>query len=191
MDPNFITFILKIKNNYNVLLLIDGYDEYTPGTNQDIDKLIKQGIGKSLVILSSRPGFLEKNLRDKYDKVLIIEGLNDKNIRLCSSKYLQSQDKSYKLLQQAKNVGISDLLRVPIILLMTCVVYDEKQILPNRKTDLVKTIVEVSMNRTALKIINRKSQDMQSNEIIFLGKFSWQSLQSDVKQLLLQKASYK
>ena len=48
-DPNFITLILKGKTNHNVLLLLDGYDEYNPGTNQDIDKLVNQGIGNCLI----------------------------------------------------------------------------------------------------------------------------------------------
>ena len=122
IDPNFITFILKGKTKHNVLLLLDGYDEYSPGTNQDIDKLVNQGIGKCLIILTSRPGFLDKEIRDKFDGEITIEGLSEENIKLCSSNYLQSEEKSDELLQQAKDAGIYNLLRVPIILLMACVV---------------------------------------------------------------------
>ena len=73
---------------------------------------------------------------------------------------------------------------------MTCVVYDEREMLPNKKTELVKTIFEMCMNRTTLKLSNRKSYDVESIEILLLGKFSWQSLQNDVKQLSLNKVSY-
>ena len=187
IDPNFITSILKGRTNHNVLLLIDGYDEYSPGTNQDIDKLVNQGIGNCLIILTSRPGYLDKQIRDRFDGEITIEGFSEENIKLCSSKYLQSEEKSDKLLQQAKDTGIDDLLRVPITLLMTCVVYDEKEMLPNRKTELVKTIFEMFMNRTTLKSFNRKSYDVESVEMIVLGKFLWQSLQNDVNQLLLNK----
>ena len=191
IDPNFITLILNGKNNHNVLLLLDGYDEYTPGTNKDMDKVIKQGIGNCCVVLTSRPGFLDKQIRDKFHGEVIIEGFSEESIKLCTSKYLQSEDKSTKLLREARNAGIDDLLRVPIILLMTCVVYDERQMLPKRKTELVKIIFEMSLNRTTIKIFNTKSYTIGSIEILLLGKFSWQSLQHHVNQLLLNQVSCK
>ena len=187
VDSNFITLILKGNTNHNVLLLIDGYDEYTPGTNKNIDKVIKHGFGNCYVVLTSRPGFLDKQIRDTIDGEIIIEGFSDENIKLCSSKYLQSIEKSGELLKQAKDVGIYELLRVPIVLLMTCVVFDEKQMLPLSKTDLATTIFKLSMDRTTLKMFKRKSQDMENIDILLhtLGEFSWQSLQNDVNQLLL------
>ena len=187
IDPDFMTFILKGKTNHRVLLLLDGYDEYTPGTNKDMDKVINQGVGKSFTILTSRPGFLDKKLKDKYDEYVKIQGLSNENIKLCSSKYLQSEDKSDKLLNEANAAGIGDLLRVPIILLMTSVVYDERQMLPKRKTELVKTVVEMCVKRTTLKSKSRKSYNFDSSEMLLLGKFSWQSLQNDVRQLSLNK----
>ena len=190
IDPNFITLILKGKTNHKILLLLDGYDEYSPGTNQDIDKLVNQGIGNCLTILTSRPGYLNKQIRDRFDGEITIEGFSKEKIKLCSSKYLQSEEKSHRLLQQAKDAGIDDLLRVPIILLMTCVVYDEREMLPDKKTELVKIIFEMCMNRTILKLSSRKSYDIESIELLLLGNFSWQSLQNDVNQLSLNKVSY-
>ena len=143
-----------------------------------------------MTILTSRPGYLNKQIRDKFDGEITIEGFSKENIKLCSSKYLQSEEKSHRLLQQAKDAGIDDLLRVPIILLMTCVVYDEKEMLPNKKTELVKIIFEMYMNRTILKLSSRKSYDIESIELLLLGNFSWQSLQNDVNQLSLNKVSY-
>ena len=190
IDHNFITLILKGKTNHNVLLLLDGYDEYSPGTNEGIDKLVNQGIGNCFIILTSRPGFLDKQIRDKFDGEITIHGFREENIKLCSSKYLGSEEKSNKLLQQAKDAGVDNLLRIPIILLMTCVVYDEKEMLPNRKTELVKTIFEMCINRTTLKSLSGKSHDTESVEILFLGKFSWQNLQKDDNQLSLNKVNY-
>ena len=59
--------------------------------------------------------------------------------------------------------------------------------LPKKKTELVQTTFEMFMNRTILKLSNRKSYDVESIEIILLGKFSWHRLQNDVNQLLLNK----
>ena len=39
-----------------MLLLLDGCDEYTEGTNKALDKAIESGIGNCFTILTSRPG---------------------------------------------------------------------------------------------------------------------------------------
>ena len=190
-DPNFITSLLKSKTEKMVLLLIDGYDEYTPGTNKDIDNLVKNGIGTCFVILTSRPGFLDKQIRDMFDGEIIIKGLSKENIRKGAERYLQSEEKGDKLLEQAQHIGVHELLKVPITLLMTCVVFSQKKELPKSKTELVKTIFQLSMDRSTLKLLNKKSQDMDNIDTLLntLGDFSWQSLQNDVKQLLLDKVN--
>ena len=192
IDPDVITLILKGKTNHNVLLLLDGYDEYTPGTNKDIDKLIKQGIGNCFVILTSRPAYLDKQTRDRFDGEISIEGFSSESISLCSEKYLQSKDKSYKLLLQAEKIGIDNLLNVPIVLLMTCVIFEEKQVLPKRKTELVQTIFELCMDRTTLKTFNKRSSDLKHIDKLLhkLGEFAWNSLQNGTQQLLLNKVMH-
>ena len=189
LDNKYISDFVEGKTHAKVLLLLDGYDEYTPGTNKDIDHAISHGIGKCFVILTTRPGFLEKQDIDRFDKHLYIEGFSEENIKLCSSNYLQSKKKSNELLKQARDIGINDLLNIPIVLLMTCVVYDEKKMLPKSKTELLRTIFELSMDRSTLKIFKKKSSELNDIGSLLntLGEFSWQSLQNDVQQLLINK----
>ena len=42
----FLENILKGKTKYRVLLMFDGYDEYSPGTNKEVDEAIELTIGK-------------------------------------------------------------------------------------------------------------------------------------------------
>ena len=49
---------------------------------------------------------------------------------------------------------------------MTCVVFSEKKELPKSKTELVKTVFELSMDRTTLKLLNKKSQDVDNIDIL-------------------------
>ena len=55
---------------------MDGYDEYEPGTNREVDKAIEITLGNCLLLLTSRPGFLKKPLRDKMDEEIIIQGFS-------------------------------------------------------------------------------------------------------------------
>ena len=72
--------ILKGKTKHKTLLMLDGYDEYKPGTNQDIDDAIEKTVGSSVLILTSRPGYLSKTMRSTMRKIATIKGFNDENI---------------------------------------------------------------------------------------------------------------
>ena len=63
-DVQALISILNGRTNHKVLLLMDGYDEYEPGTNREVDKAIEMTLGNCLLLLTSRPGFLKKPLRD-------------------------------------------------------------------------------------------------------------------------------
>ena len=55
-ETGHLEAILEGKTNHRVLLMLDGYDEYTPGTNKDIDRAKQSKVGNCFVILTSRTG---------------------------------------------------------------------------------------------------------------------------------------
>ena len=185
--------ILEGKTKHRVLLMLDGYDEYTPGTNKDIDRAIQSKVGNCFVILTSRTGeYLKKSLRSTMDGEIIIEGFSESNIIKCSTQFLGSREKCLEMLKQAKTAGISGLLHIPIVLLIVCAVFMEKNSLPGTKTGIVRTILELIINRTTLKTFGLKSSELEHLDswLDILGKFSWEALQRDIRQLLLNKVIY-
>ena len=189
--PNeYIESILEGETNHRVLLMLDGYDEYELGTNEEIDRAIEFTIGNCFLILTSRQGsYLSKRIRDTMDGEILIEGFSDESILECSSKYLGSTEKSEEMLKQAKHSGIRTLLYIPIILVITVVVFIEKKALPNTKTDIYNTIYQLVMDRTTLKTFGCLSKDIAklADLLDALGEFSWNALQNDVQQLLLKR----
>ena len=182
--------ILEGKTNHRVLLMLDDYDEYTPGTNKDIDRAIRSGVGTCFVILTSRTGdYLKRSLRSTTDGEIIIEGFSEKNIVKCSTQYLGSRDKCLAMLKQATEAGISGLLHIPIVLLMVCAVFMEKNSLPKTKTGIVKIIIELIIDRTPLKTFGLRAPELEHLEtwLEILGKLSWEALQRDIGQMLLNK----
>ena len=205
-DTELIQVILKGKTKYKVALFFDGYDEYTPGTNTEIDTAIEKTVGKCFLILTSRPqdGLdFTKNIKNKMDGEVIIEGFSDENIRKCGSQLPGSEKDCEQFLKevqeqsQQRNVspvkytGLYDLLKIPIMLLMLCVLYKENKCLPERKTQIYEELYEVVMSRTTLKPNNFNCESSEVKNIhsmlLTLGKFAWQALQDDVKQLLINK----
>ena len=196
-----IRAILESKTKHKVALLLDGYDEYNRGTNKEIDEAIESGIGNCFLLLTSRPGYVEKDIQDRMDGEVRIEGFSPEKIRECCNLYLGSEEQTDKLLEQAQEAELCDLdgywsdpglLRIPIILLMTFVIFDEKQSLPKRKTEIIGTIIELMMDRSTLKHFGYKSVDLQCLDSLLyaLGEQSWTALRKDIGQLLLIQVIY-
>ena len=196
-DIKLVESILTGKTNHRVLLLIDGYDEYTPGTNTELDRAIEKTVGKCLLILTSRPkdqkDFTIK-IRNKMAGEVEIQGFSEQNIKKCCSKYLGSEEEADRFLKEAKTkAGLYELLHVPIILLISSVLYSEndQKTLPERKTELYEDLYQFVMDRSTLKPHNfgcyssevPNIQDMLQT----LGKFAWEALHNDVRQLLINK----
>ena len=188
VPSGYIKSVLKNKTGIRVLLMLDGYDEYTPGTNRDIDRMIESGIGNCFLILTSRPGeYLKKEIRDQMDGEIVIEGFSDQQIRECTNNYLKNMTLSTKMLMQAKRAGIYDLLRVPVIMTMTAAVFRKQNSLPRSKTALYDTIFRLIIQRTTLKTFDKTQNRIthQENLLDTLGEISWEALKND--QLLLKK----
>ena len=87
-DINHIEAILKGKTNHRVLLIMDGYDEYKPGNNREIDRAIEATTGNCFLILTSRPDlpskkgqYVSKEIRDRMDGEVMIEGFTEESIK--------------------------------------------------------------------------------------------------------------
>ena len=181
--------ILKGDTNHNVMLLLDGYDEYIKGTNTAIDKAIESTVGNCFLILTSRPGYVSKEVKKKMDGEIIIEGFSEDNISKYSTKYLESEDKSETMLEQAVQSGICDLLYVPIILLLVCFLFEQDSSLPATQTKLFQAVFTMVVGRLVNKDPDGKfaKKEYVDNLFLTLGRVSWKALRRKTKQLLLRK----
>ena len=72
------------------------------------------------------------------------------------------------------------LLRIPILLLMTCYIYEEYQCLPAKRTDILRNIYTLLMQRSATKISKRTTnEDYTYDTLSKLGKLAWDALKRD------------
>ena len=135
-----------------------------------------------------------------------IEGLSVQNIEKCSNLYLDNEKKCTHMLKQAKAVGIYQpsgglfqrifspgnmkdhaLLRIPIMLLMTCFIYEANQSLPKSITDILKTLYKLLRDRSTVKQSQGTDADAHVETLFHLGKLAWNALQED--ELVLRKVS--
>ena len=182
--------ILKGKNK--ILMILDGYDEYTKGTNENIDNLIESTTNEYFLLLTSRFGdYLKKKVRRQMDGEIEIKGFSKENIKECSCRYLGSRRSSRRFMRQAEHSKIYELLHIPIVLLMSCIVFKENGSLPDTQTELFGTARQIIIDRTTLKTFGKKSSALENLEswLDELDEMSWEALQSNDRQLLLDKVT--
>ena len=177
----------------NILLCLDGYDEYKIGTNSDIDEAITNTKGQYFVLVTTRPGqYISKSVADKVNHQVQLKGFSDREIRSFSKAYLrseESEEKVDKLIDDMKNAGLYDLLKIPVILLLTLQLHGKWQILPKGKTEIIWKIIQMSMDRATSRHLGQKSSEVTNLEEMLscLGELSWSSLQKDTEKLVINK----
>ncbi len=204
VTPSEIKAIMRTEG-HNILLLIDGYDEYTPGTNEHIDEMLLDGKGNCFIILTSRPGDYLTQLKNRIDEEVEISGFSYENIRKCAKQYLGPKQSYEEFLSQAEKAGIhaylepydgmyymphyKGLLHIPIILLMACTVFSENKCLPSSKTGLFKQVVLMCISRTTKKTMGKTASEVVNLHHLMskLGKLAWEALNREKKQLLIFK----
>ena len=188
-----ISVLLNGKYPCNILILIDGFDEYRTGTNPQIDSVLKRSsLWGSWIILTSRPFDQVDFIKHHFDAEATINGFNDKNIAVYATKFLDSGEIGMNFVEIARQNQILDILSIPIILQMMCVLFQSGLNLPQSKTETMRAIVNWSIKYSAFRKKRRKrsskSMEKEVDKMLYkLGKLAWESLQSDVQQLLLQK----
>ena len=200
----------KVEVKEKVLLLIDGYDEYKRRKNQDIDDIIKNGIGNCYIIITSRPGAHLNEIRRFMSGEVKITGLSHRNIKKCAEHFLGSKEMSEEMLKQVLCYSKGDdsddtssissvdsdeegnlyhLLRIPILLLMVCMIYKQDKSLPASKTQIIDKMIQLSISRTTLKTLGRKCEEIEDLEhlLCLLGELAWEALQRDSMELLIRR----
>ena len=66
-----------------------------------------------------------------------MDGFSDENIRDFTTRFYRDEERSSRMLDQAREFGVYELLRVPVLLLMSCVIYHDNNNLPRTKTEMI------------------------------------------------------
>ncbi len=182
--------LLQGQTNGKILLIFDGYDEYTKGSNEEVDEMLLNGKDNCMIIVSSRSGSFLHSIKTSMDEEVRITGLSYDNITRCAEQYLGSKRSCKDFLFQATEVR--GLLHIPIILLMACTVFIENSCLPSTKTGLFKKVVHMSVSRTTLKTMGKTANEVENLHelMVKLGKLAWEALNRQSKQLIVFRVRF-
>ncbi len=171
-----------------VLLILDGLDEYLTGTNTVIDEIINNGTNvfmcKTCVIITSRSEVQNLHLVAKQmNKVILARGFDRERVIECTRNFFRSAGNEKEASKFLKN-DILELLRVPIILVMAYLLHQEQieKSVPSSKTEVLGEIIDLIIDRKK----SRKLTEEEKNSLkMQIGQKAWTAAQNGT--IVLQK----
>ena len=179
--------ILSSRTHQNVPLILDGYDEYRPGTNPTIDRAItKHQLRNCWMIITSRETTKLAAVRECIDAEAKITGFDFHGVKEYITKYLGVEEKCKDLFTRVNFA----LLRIPILLHMTCVLFLRKVSLPDTRTGILAAIVERCIDWNEIRETGQKTARDTEEIIVKLGKLAMKGLQRDHLQQTFTKVNF-
>ena len=182
--------ILDGSMEYKVLLCLDGYDEYTPGTNEAIDQAIRAPNENYSILVTSRPGqYVSRSVIDQMNFQLQLDGFRDDEIKKCTEDYLENAEETQKFIKSLKDTGLKDLKKIPAFLLMLLQLHGKQESLPKKKTEVIWNIMKMCINRSVQRHFHKTVDEIENlNDMLYrLGELSWNTLRKYVSNLVLNK----
>ncbi len=182
-------------SNGQVLLILDGLDEYAMGTNIVIDNIVNKitstTMCKTCIAITSRSEAQNLHLITKQmNKVILARGFDQQHIEQCAKNFFTSAGKEKEVSTFLKN-DVLELLRVPIILVMTYLLHQEhtEQSLPTSRTEVIGEIIDLILDRKKSRML---TDDEKENIKIQVGKKAWAAAQKGttvLQKVILERLS--
>ena len=182
--------ILKERDNSDITIVMDGYDEYSDKDDLLITKIIKrQYIPQCRIVITSRPIASEK-LQKLADVRVEILGFTEKSRR----EYIQKELKDYPtkiktfLSYLDNHSSINELCCIPIMMTIMVCCFKQYEELPTNETEVYERFVTLAISHCLQRIdgnlptkilsLNKLPEEYQEN-LKQLSEFAFKTIESD------------
>ena len=155
-DQRFIDGLNRyiIDHQNKVLLVLDGFDEYSASGELPVVHRIWMGdeLRECFVILTTRPVKEDDTKRFSHSQFQI-KGFDWARIKEFAMKILEDEKNVEMFLNYIKKHTLIEIAEIPLLLLMLCLVWKEKdrELLPEAKVHLYKEFIQTLINHMAAK----------------------------------------
>ena len=178
-----------VENQEKVLLILDGYDEYSAGEQSPVrDIWERKQLRDCCVILTTRQIKLDV-LRNCSDAQFEINGFDSKEqVKEFALKFLKDENDFEKFYRYVLQKDLEEVVQIPLLLLMLCLVWTRKDStgLPTSRADIYTQFIQTLLNHMSGKVADvdhadqmfRKVDDY-AEEFCQLGKLAFAALLRD------------
>ena len=172
-----------LNHQEKVLLILDGYDEYSAGEQSPVDEIWKRNqLSDCCVIVTSRQMATDK-LRLPSDAQFEINGFDDERQREFARRFLKDENDVQEFHNYLWKQHLKDLAEIPLLLLILCLLWQEKdrQELPKKRVEIFSQFVKTLFHhmrekRSAESVVNFEDY---SDELYTLGRLAFEALIND------------
>ena len=171
-----------LQNQLKVLLVLDGFDEYSAKTPSVVDQIWRGShLRDCSVLVTTRPtraAELRRNSHAQFE----INGFNKKQIEQFALKVLKHEDLS-KFMEFLRQRDLWDMAEVPLLLLMLCLTWKDKnqEGLPTSRAEIYECFLQTFFDHLEAKFPGDgfKSVDEYKEDLSKLGKIAFDALLED------------
>ena len=178
--------ILEGKTDHKVLLILDGYNEYKPGTNRSVDKAIAESNANRYTILTCCHGDYDDN---DVDAVVAIKGFASKISAQWLGSFLEAPHLIKKMVREYGE--LLETVIPPLKQFMLAAVSLETNASANTFVNFLDIVCNVILERAAIQNFQCKLDELEKRTLWLniLNEISWEALQKDSGQYLLCKVT--
>ncbi|MDX2070380.1 MAG: NACHT domain-containing protein [Haliscomenobacter sp.] len=177
---NFVSkALLGFLDDFNFLILIDGFDEIPVTTaKESIAKEIQNyaySLNNSKIVVTSRTGEFEYNLENT--KTFEISPLTDSQVKSFISKWFRNKEKQKILFQKIINSPYHDTAMRPLNLAHLCALFERNDDIPEKPKSIYQKIIHLLLEdwneQRQIKKISRYAGFTNERKIDFLAKLAF------------------
>ena len=163
-----------------VLLILDGYDEYSAGEQSPVDEIWERNqLSDCCVIVTSRQTTTDK-LTEHSDAQFEINGFDDERQQEFARRFLGDEDDVEKFRDYLSEQDLEDLAEIPLLLAILCLLWKEKDTkeLPKKRVEIfnqfVKTLFHHMHGKQSVESVF--NIEYYSAELYALGRSAFEAL---------------
>ena len=170
------------QNQDKILLVLDGYDEYSGGKSSPLHQIWRGKILRGCCVVITTRRVKEEELSKLSHVQLELNGFDSvQQVKAFASKYLSDQKDVEELVEYLrKQHHLWDMAKIPLLLLMLCLVWKEKDSkgLPTSGADLYSRFMQTLLYHLDSKdsAESFQSMDEYSEELSRLGELAFYAL---------------
>ena len=184
------------RNQEEVLLILDGYDEYNcAGEQSPVRDIWESNLLRDCHVIMTTRQSKGDELRCPSHVQFEIKGFKSKDqIKAFARKFLKDKETVDKFVKDLEEKDLEDIAKIPLLLLMLCLLWNGKHQrgLPKSKagiyTDFIQTLLDHLIEKDADSRQFRNVNDCKE-ELCELGKFAFSALLQDNLSFLVSELS--
>ena len=172
-----------LRNQQKVLLILDGYDEYSAEKSSLVHQIWKGGHLRNCTLLVTTRPRKKDELRPGSHAQFEINGFDQWQVETFARKFLRDQTEVLKFTDFLDGRDLWDLAEIPLLLLMLVLSWkvSDYQGPSTSRADVYNSFCQTLLDHVTAKASDEtfRSMDEYREELAKLGELAWQALLND------------